>query len=60
MASGTEAEIGGLFENCQKATSMRIELVEMGHQQPPAPVATDNTAEKIVVNGTAKQKYLDQ
>ena len=28
----------------------------MGHQQLPAPVATENTAAKIIVNVTAKQK----
>ena len=31
-------------------------LAEMGHQQPPTLVATDNTAENIIVKGTEKQK----
>ena len=60
MASSTEAELGGLFENCQKATYTRTYLAEMGHQQPPTPVDTDNTAANSIVNGTAKQKYLEQ
>ena len=54
MASSTEAELGGLFENDQKATSMRMALSEMGHQQPPILVATDNIASNIIVNGTVK------
>ena len=56
MASATEAELGGLFEKCQKATSMRTELAEMGHQQLPTPTATDNTAANSIINGMTKQK----
>ena len=56
MESSTEAELGGLYENCQKLTSKRTALAEMGHQQPPTPVATYNTAENSIVNGTEKQK----
>ena len=44
----TEAELRGLFENSQKATSMQTALTEMGHSQPPKPVATKN----IAVNST--------
>ena len=60
MASDTEAELGGLFENCQKATSTRTALADMGHQQPTPPAATENTAANSIVNGTAKKKYLEQ
>ena len=35
---------------------MMTALAEMGHQQPPTPVATYNTAENSIVNGTEKQK----
>ena len=56
MASATKAELGGLFENCQKATSIRMALAEMGHQQPPTMVATENTAANSLFNGTEKQK----
>ena len=52
MASAIEAELGGLFENFQKSTSMRTALAEMGHLQSPTPVATDNTAANSIVNGT--------
>ena len=34
---------------------MRTALADMGHHQPPTPVATDNT-EKKIFNGTEKQK----
>ena len=54
IASATEAELGVLFENCQKATSMITALAEMGHQQTPTPVASDNAAVNSIVNGTAK------
>ena len=42
-------------EKCQKVTSMRMALAEMG-QQPPTPAATENTATKSIVKGTVKQK----
>ena len=56
MASATEAELRGVFEIYQKSTSMRTALAEMGHLQPPTPVATDNTAANIIVNKMTKQK----
>ena len=56
MESATEAELGGLFENFQKATSMRTALSDMGHQKPPPPVAIDNTAANSIVNRTEKKK----
>ena len=56
MSSAMEAKLGGLFENFQKATSMRTDLAEMGHSQPPTLVTTDNTAANSIVNETAKQK----
>ena len=56
IASAMEAELGGLFENCQKGEPIRVALEEMGHPQPPTPVATDNTTAVSVVKATAKQK----
>ena len=56
MASAMKAELGVLFENCQKATSMRTALAEMGHSQPPTTLATNNILENIILNGTAKQE----
>ena len=55
-ASAMEEKLVGLFEKCQKAASMRTALAKMGHQQPPQPVAKDNTAANGIVNGTSKQK----
>ena len=52
MSSATEAELVGLFENFQKVASMQTALAEMGHPQPPTPVATDNIVSNIIVNGT--------
>ena len=31
MESATEAELGGLFENCHKSTSIITALAEIGH-----------------------------
>ena len=56
MASDTEVELVGLFENWQKLTYMRTALAEMVHSQPPTPVATYNTAEISIVNKTVKQE----
>ena len=54
MIYDTEAELGGLFENRQKVTATRMALAEMGYQQPPAPVAIDNTAANSIVNVMGK------
>ena len=35
---------------------MRTALSEMFHLQPPTPMAMENTAANIIVNGTSKQK----
>ena len=56
MASATEAELGGLFENCQKEISTRTTLADMGHQIPPTPVSTDNTAANRIFNVKSKHK----
>ena len=56
MSSATEAELGGLFENYQKATSTSKALAEMDQLQPPTPVATKNTAANSIVNETSRQK----
>ena len=51
-------DLVGLFENFQKATSTRTSLAEMGHQKPPSPVATNNTAATRIVYITAKLKKI--
>ena len=55
MESDDEAELGGLFENDQKATSIWTAIEEMVHPQQPTSVATDNIAKNSIVNGTAKK-----
>ena len=52
------SELVGLFEKCQKATSMRMALAKMGDSQSPTIVATDNTMAKSIVNGTEKQNIF--
>eukprot|EP00957_Ditylum_brightwellii_P044425 3370924-Ditylum_brightwellii.AAC.1 len=48
MGSAAEAEVGGLYVNCQRGAEFRVALQEMGHPQPPTIVITDNsTAEGI-------------
>ena len=42
ISSSVEAELGGLFENFQKATWIETALAEMGHTHPPTPVAINN------------------
>ena len=56
MASASEVELGGLFENYQKATSTSTALEEVGHQEPPTPAGRDNIVANSIVNGTAKQE----
>ena len=56
IASATEAELGGLFEDCHKLIFMRMFLSEMGHPQTPTPMEMDNTSANSIINGTSKQK----
>ena len=56
VASAAEAEVGALFINAQLAAPMRTTLEELGHQQPPTPMKTDNTTANGIINDTVKQK----
>ena len=56
MASASEAETGGLYENCQAACPIRVTLEEMGWPQPATPVRTDNQVTKGIVTRTVKQR----
>ena len=58
MASVTEAELGGLFENFQTSTAIITSLAETWHQQPTTPVAKYNTAAKTIIDGTANIKNI--
>ena len=55
LASAAEAELSALFENIMKGIIFRNTLIEMGHPQPPTPVATDNTTPVGIVHDTIKQ-----
>ena len=43
MTLAADAEIGALFINSRQAIPARNTVEEMGHQQPPTPVQTNNT-----------------
>ena len=56
MASAAETELGSLFYNCQEAVPLRQALIDMGHPQPPTPIATDNSTAHGIVTSSIKQK----
>ena len=43
MTSAVDAESGALYMNSRQAIPARQLLMEMGHDQPPTPIQTDNT-----------------
>ena len=55
MVSAAEAELGGLFLNCQESVPIRITLEEMGHPQPPTPVQVDNSTALGIATLTIKK-----
>jgi len=56
MSSAAEAELGALFHNCKIAEVIRTTLKEMGHQQPPTTVVTDNSTACGIANNNMKLK----
>jgi hypothetical protein len=56
VSSAAEAEMAGLFHNAKEAVALRIALQEMGHEQPPTPIVTDNSTAAGIANDTVKQK----
>ena len=56
MSSATEAELAALYIMAREAVYIRIILQEMGHQQPPTPIQTDNAMADAVVNGKITPK----
>ena len=56
MTSATEAELAALYIMAREAIYIRIVLEEMGHQQPPTPLQTDNAMADAVVNGKVQPK----
>ena len=62
VASVAEAEVGGLFHNCQTIIPIRNCLILVGHSRLPTPVKTDNTtAQAFTYNNITikKEKYWD-
>ena len=58
MSSASEAELGALFINCREAIPARLALEEMGHEQPPTPMKTENTTALGVVQNNLATKRL--
>ena len=56
VASAAEAEVGGLFQNGQTEVPLIITLHELGFNQPPTPIKTDNSVAEGIVTATVRQK----
>eukprot|EP00957_Ditylum_brightwellii_P197593 15053736-Ditylum_brightwellii.AAC.1 len=56
MGLAAEAEVGGLYANCQRGEEFRTAFTEMGHPQPATIVITDNSTVNGIVNGRVKQR----
>ena len=57
MSSAAEAELGALYINAKEAVPLRHLLTEMGHNQPPTPIQTDNsTAFGVVTNNNIQPR----
>jgi len=52
MDSAAEAEIGGIFLNCQEALPIQNILSELGHLQLATPLKTDNATTSGIANNT--------
>lgn len=57
LASAAEAEMGALFVNAKHACPLRVALQELGHEQPPTPLQTDNTTATGLATDSIKQKH---
>ena len=56
MTSATESELAALYIMSHKSVYIRIILEEMGHNQPPTPLQTDNANVDAVCNGKIQPK----
>ena len=57
MSSAVEAELGALYINTRKAIPQHQPLAEMGHNQPPTPMQTDNSTALGVVNNNIQPRH---
>ena len=56
MASAAESEMAGLCITAKNMIPLRNTLIEMGWQQPPAPIQTDNSTSVGFTNKTMVNK----
>jgi hypothetical protein len=49
VASVAESEVGACFKNAHSGASLRITLIELGHQQPTSPLWTDNSTSSVIL-----------
>jgi hypothetical protein len=56
ISSAAEAEIGSIFSNAKDAAPLRVVLEEMGHNQPPTPIQTENSTAYGIVNNKLNEK----
>lgn len=56
LASATETEFAGLFYNGKDAVPIRVTLEELGWQQGPTPIKTDNSTASGIANDTVTQR----
>ena len=56
MSSAAEAELGALYINFREAIPARHILEAMGHNQPPNPMKTENSAVLVVVTNKIQPK----
>ena len=56
VASAAEAETGVLFINAQETFPIRYSLHQLGHEQPPTPIKTNNSTALAFVNANIRQK----
>jgi Reverse transcriptase (RNA-dependent DNA polymerase) len=54
VSSAAEAELAGLFYNAKETIALRTTLEELGHEQPPTPIVTDNSTAAGIANDTVK------
>ena len=57
-ASAAETELAAIYANAREAAISRQALRDMGHQQGPTPIKTDNTTAQGILTGNMKAKYL--
>ena len=56
LSSAAEAELGALFVNGKESCPIRLCLEDLGHNQPPTPMQTNNNTASGIANDTVKQK----